>query len=837
MKRLLTFILATLFVTTGQAQQTYDDENDRAEKKQQTKLVIPGPGHIDVEQLNRHIDTRMDISRLTISELRILRNAFAARQGYPFMSSELLSLFKATSWYEKLYYDRYENLEDKWDQYTGPEQNNDDSWRTIYMQRDQNIMPLKYSQDEQDFIKRIKARENKLRKRNFRAANGDRVNTDNIINIYQLTNMPDNLRRRLARNGFAIVPADNRQMFHVYERNDYHVFPNFVTTDIFLQLFHLYFDCTMREVERKTLFEATAAFCQTMRQAMLNEAAQTTADDVRDAAEYGVAYFTIAQMLLSGNNNAAGTGSTGPYGRLIADEMSRIMAETDDFSDFIGGYEDIKFGYSLFRPRGHYTHGDTLGRYFRAMMWLQSVPFGTDSEQQMKRAMVMAKAVAGNADTQAAYRRITEPITFLMGSPDNVTIMQLYDEIAKTGMSVEELFNNKKRMQQVCNAVEAIGKRQTRIRPKYERTSHCKINLMPQRYMPDAEVLQEMVDYENEPTLRDTPRGLDVMAAMRWSAAERLLIDEMGENKRWDGFKPTLERMKRRMDSIDWSETVATRWIESLTTLADNGTHMPYFMLTPEWQKKCLNTALASWAELKHDAILYAKQPMGAECGGAGPPEPVTKGYVEPNVKFWEKAIALIDATTKVLNDHALTTDKTKSTSESVREKAEFLLRISEKELTGKRVTDEEYDAIRIIGSNFEYLSLDMLREPDQYLLTWDDVQGPNKNIAVIADVYTANADNNPLDKHSILYEGVGNADEIYVIVEIDGFLYLTRGAVFFYRELKQPINAPRITDEEWQELLKKAPDTGRQKWMEDITVPTKDKPEDNERVFYSSGC
>lgn len=40
-------------------------------------------------------------------------------------------------------------------------------------------------------------------------------------------------------------------------------------------------------------------------------------------------------------------------------------------------------------------------------------------------------------------------------------------------------------------------------------------------------------------------------------------------------------------------------------------------MQTPEWGYKNLNTALASWAELKHDAILYGEQPMAAECGGA----------------------------------------------------------------------------------------------------------------------------------------------------------------------------------------------------------------------------
>ena len=64
---------------------------------------------------------------------------------------------------------------------------------------------------------------------------------------------------------------------------------------------------------------------------------------------------------------------------------------------------------------------------------------------------------------------------------------------------------------------------------------------------------------------------------------------------------------------------MANRWMQSLQTLGDTAQVRPYFMQTPQWQKKILNTALASWAELKHDAILYAKQPMLAECGDGGP--------------------------------------------------------------------------------------------------------------------------------------------------------------------------------------------------------------------------
>jgi hypothetical protein len=117
----------------------------------------------------------------------------------------------------------------------------------------------------------------------------------------------------------------------------------------------------------------------------------------------------------------------------------------------------------------------------------------------------------------------------------------------------------------------------------------------------------------------------------------------------------------------------------------------------------------------------------------------------------------------------------------------------------------------------------------------WSDVQGADKKVALVADVYTANADNNP--NKSILFEAVGDADEIYVVVEIGGYLYLTRGAVLSYREFKQPIDEPRLTDEEWQEKLKENPRKGVPEWMKSIIVPLNKEPEVNEEYFYSSGC
>ena len=273
--------------------------------------------------------------------------------------------------------------------------------------------------------------------------------------------------------------------------------------------------------------------------------------------------------------------------------------------------------------------------------------------------------------------------------------------------------------------------------------------------------------------------------------------------------------------------------LDALNKFNDN--RRPYFMKTPQWDKKNLNATLASWAELKHDAILYAKQPFAAECGDGSLPAPTVVGYVEPNIAFWEKAVKLLDETNGVLKRYNLLTEEVEQMGEDMKDEAEFFLNASKKELAGQKLTNEEYDHIRYIGATFENLSLQMLKEPDQYLQGWYDVQGADKSIAVVADVYTANGENNP--QQSILYEAVGPAHEIYVVVEVDGYLRLMRGGVFSYREFKRPVGEQRMTDEEWQEKLKQYPNTGKPSWMDEIIVPIDQKPADNETVFYGSGC
>ena len=186
MKKLLTSMLCLIALTA------------MAQEKQ--RVIIPGQGGINVELLNKRVNLKQDVSRLNLTELRVLRNSFYAREGYPFKDAFLRGVFQCTSWYDSLMWERWVKVEEKVDY------NSDESWRTTYYNADAKV-PMKTTKAEQAFIAKLQAREKKLKKENFNTQAGYRVNMDNVVNAMQMENFDTKLRDKLGRNGFAIVPA------------------------------------------------------------------------------------------------------------------------------------------------------------------------------------------------------------------------------------------------------------------------------------------------------------------------------------------------------------------------------------------------------------------------------------------------------------------------------------------------------------------------------------------------------------------------------------------------------------------------------------------------------
>lgn len=254
-------------------------------------------------------------------------------------------------------------------------------------------------------------------------------------------------------------------------------------------------------------------------------------------------------------------------------------------------------------------------------------------------------------------------------------------------------------------------------------------------------------------------------------------------------------------------------WLWTLKSLLlPFGKGYPSFMTNEAWADKSLSTALGSWSELRHDTILYGKQ-SGAEMGGDMPP--VVKAYVEPNVELYERLLWLTRYSRENLFQRDILPADLDGRMESFERLLDFLINCSVKELKNEELTEEEYVRLLSYGATLEYLT-SSLAEPG---MRWFEITSEtDKNMAVIADVHTVFPDN-------YLEEAVGSAAQIFVVVPIGGKLYLTRGAIFDYYEF---VSNKRLTDEEWQKMIKEDSQPGQPEWMksfqggekEEIPVP-----------------
>jgi hypothetical protein len=279
------------------------------------------------------------------------------------------------------------------------------------------------------------------------------------------------------------------------------------------------------------------------------------------------------------------------------------------------------------------------------------------------------------------------------------------------------------------------------------------------------------------------PKGLDVMAALGSDRAWELLDDQ----KHYSNYVEQMEMlwgMVANITDAEWTKNLYYLWLYSLLPLLnDPGEGYPMFMQSDAWVDKQLMTALSSWAELRHDTILYAKQSYSTL---GGPPEaPI--GYVEPVPRVYARLAALCRMMISGLGKRSLLSELIGSKLGLLHDFLRSLQAISVKELTGTPFNETEIQVIRRSGDTLELVT--SLPENENYISDADT------KMAVIADVHT-----DPNSK-TILEVGVGNPMVIYVAVPIGNEIVLTRGGTFSYYEFVQPMS-DRLTDEAWQTLL-----------------------------------
>lgn len=633
-------------------------------------------------------------------------------------------------------------------------------------------------------------------------------------------------KQLLQQNLFVCTPTSYHQLFHVYENNEYQDLPSFVTTDTVLQLYHIFYDYTLRSVESEALTPLLIQLTEGMLADSLKLQKETSDPNLQKAALKNVAFFGVAARALGR------TPALPPEAARMAQAEQALIAKHEGFQK--GAIFPYKIDYSQFVPRGHYTRTEKLKRFFTTMMWYGLVPFalkygGPNGEQradeQIRQGLLLTRSLY-RTKLNDAWERIYEPTAFYVGTADDLTpaeCQETSDETFGKDAPLTAYADNQK----FDAFVEAAQKRQ-KARIKAEITLQTdmpdpavQLRVMGQRYIPDSEILQRL----SQPIERPFPSGMDVMAVLG-STQARTLIEEnpkVFDTERWTEYGEERDKLIKEFAEVTeetWTSNLYWSWLHTLKALYEPVPEgYPSFMRNTAWQDKSVHTALGSWAELRHDTILYGKQ-SAVECGDGEDP-PKVYGYVEPNVLFYDRLLALTHKSREGLTKRKLLSDKLKDRFENFEDLLTFLKTASEKELRNEDLTAEEYEQIRHIGGQIEYMTLSVAEG--------DILSETDKNMAVIADVHTG--------APKVLEAGVGHAHEILVIVPVKGKLTLTRGAVFSYYEFTHPMN-DRLTDEKWQAILKAGKAPKPPTWTRSfLTSPRPAGKKEDQLEVYGSGC
>ncbi|MGD9497328.1 MAG: DUF3160 domain-containing protein [Armatimonadota bacterium] len=649
----------------------------------------------------------------------------------------------------------------------------------------------------------------------------------NVRNLDHYAELTSAQKRRLAELGFVVVPDDAQQMFMLYE--DYAETSdaaNFITVDSLLQAYHVFFDFSLRSVEEQHL----AALARQMTDALLSGAQAQLAPvgegALREAGERNLAYLAVAARLLE-----PAAQVPAQVGEMVSQELALIEAhELRAESPVMGSTVQ----YTQFNPRGHYTRSEELGRYFRAMMWYGLVGFNLETgdaevdRRQTLQALLLTKLLAEDASAREAWERLYGPIEFFVGGADDLSYadyLPIAQAVFGAALPLEELASTGKLEQFMARAREQLPAPQ--IAPFFYEADAAgnlvgepkvqgrQMRVLGQRFIPDSWVLQQLVSpLVGEPgpdTARDVPMGLDVMAALG-SARARQILTETYHQDRYANYEAQLDKVAQRLAQTDestWRSNLYWGWLYSLMPLLEpKGEGYPPFMRSEAWLDKQLSTALSSWAELRHDTILYAKQ-SGAEMGAG--PAAAPKGYVEPYPEVFARLAWLAWRSREGLAQRDLLPERLAAAYSKLEDVLLFLKAVAEKELTNQPRSAEEYERIQYFGGELERLTLDVV-EGGESVGHWFEIQNEtDRNLACIADVHSF--------WDQVLQAGVGPAYRIYVVVpHPDGGLQIARGGCFSYWEFPWPA-ADRLTDEKWQALLASGQAPPQPQWTESFIL------------------
>jgi hypothetical protein len=641
---------------------------------------------------------------------------------------------------------------------------------------------------------------------------GSRSNIEPSKNELELAARPltASEQDKLAQNGLVILGNGRTQSFHVGYVALFHANqPVFISADSLLYAWHSSYDKILTALEYQALVPAVDSMLDELRDALAKSDA-----DAQTRADLDV-YLAVAASLAKGQLQPPVAGGDATQ---IGAVFERGQAAEGLGMELFGA--SYKFDFSMLRPRGHYANDPTLQRYFRVMSWLGRAEIQIATKQpaqpwHINRRALRAAHLLGSLftdKTRAHWQTIDSTIGALVGPADSMSLPGLASALAQLGPGADTLPDDKL---VAAFAEPAAQKIRTQLQHAGERS--IAFVLLGQRYLFDAGVFSDLTygSLDTEPP-RLMPTPLDVAyVALHNQTARALLAPEVA--KYGTPYEQALARDAARPLPTD---SVTNLWLAALRELspdAKRDAELPAPLTSDAWGRRIAATQLASWAELRHDNLLYAKQSFTAELGCEFP-----DAYIDPYPAFY----ARMEQMAKRARD-AITSLPTRPSAEShllhyfdgMATTMARLRAIAERERANQPLTAGDLDFINhMVSLDAHSVVCAVTTDPKGWYaeLFWDQ-KSALWHDPVIADVHTQPTDEAGNQVGRVLHVGTGAPRMMALTIRHDQGAHTQtyRGFVSTYAEVITE-NFKRMTDEEWRHEIHERM-IGTPAWLEPI--------------------
>jgi hypothetical protein len=524
--------------------------------------------------------------------------------------------------------------------------------------------------------------------------------------------------------------------------------PYLVTTDIFWELFAAAYEGLMIVQEREQAIPAFWKFVSSANQYYKRTTAQSHWKPVFEA---------LSDLRSKNWQNP---------------ESARINAAQDrQYSKTLG----VEVDYGELKPRGHYASSTEMQDYFKAFRYLTSV-YGRMNDPKRKEIMSELKALPPEVQNEAL-----------------AWVVSYHGFIAPSRSFL-------------------VWKEGAAAQTAHTRHPSPIPTLFPLSWGFDNEVLYSTVYHPHLPAAeqvygpggeRLSPSGLDLASVLGNGLAESLLKTEY---EKYPGLLHVVANLRKSFVSNNKAfregENLYDRWISALAFQWADDVDSPDGGKDEKiWRAKRLQTGLASWATLRHAAVLVNER-SDAQCGEGGFEDIVLcppRGYVEPDPRTFAAIAGLFDTAIKHVAENILKEPDNKglvgSNLQSLRQgiirrfketaaKARLFQSMAEKQIRGETLTEEEYEEILYVGrvAEHHFVIFKSLGSKD-YALSLPD---PMSKIADVAGGEFA----------PFLMAAVGKPAEWDHVVPYFGRRQIVKGSVYSYYEFVSP---HLLNDENWR--------------------------------------